>query len=147
MQHYLQTPSSYLPKYAAIHILNGPSSVAVTPGHLFVFTVPLGSVNSLRVYDESLTSMRVSWERVPGASGYVLKYRPINATVHIEEKEVRAGSHAHAYSAFPYPLYEACWQGPCQWFLTSRWQNARKLCFLLCCLGECVQKSDCWDPR
>lgn len=67
-------------------------------------------VESMTVYDEAMTSMRVRWEKVPGATGYLLRYNAINATVPTVEQEVRA--HAIPYSAFPYPLYEACWQGP-----------------------------------
>lgn len=114
--------------------------MAITPGIDFASAVPLAAVTTMFVYDESMTSMRVKWELVGGASGYMLKYQAINATVPTVEKEVRTGPRANAYSAFPYPLYEAHWQGPCQWFLTSRWQNARKAVLLLCCLGKCVQK-------
>lgn len=88
--------------------------MAVTPRPHFASVVPLDAVMHMIVYDEGMTSMRVKWELVKGASGYLLKYNAINATVHTDEKEVRTGTHASAYSAFPYPLYKACWQGPRQ---------------------------------
>lgn len=94
--------------------MNWLSSVAITPGFTFASAVPLDAVKSMTVYDEAMTSMRVRWELVTGASGYMLKYRAINGTVPDVEKEVRTGPHANAYSAFPHPLYEARWQGPCQ---------------------------------
>lgn len=75
--------------------------MAVTPGLHFASAVPLSAVKSMTVYDEGMTSMRVRWELVGGASGYMLKYSAINATVPTVEKEVRAGPHANAYSAFP----------------------------------------------
>lgn len=88
--------------------------MAVTRGLYFASAVPLSAVKSMTIYDEDMTSMRVRWEKVVGTSGYMLKYRAINATVPTVEKEVRTGPHENAYSVFPYPLYEAFWQGPCK---------------------------------
>lgn len=75
--------------------------MALIPGLHFASAVPLAAVESMRVYDEAITSMRVRWELVKGASGYLLKYIAINATVPTVEKEVRAKPCAKAYSAFP----------------------------------------------
>lgn len=41
------------------------------------------------VYDEQTTTMRVSWEKVEGATGYTLRYDAINATQPTAEQEVR----------------------------------------------------------
>ncbi|KAF7690441.1 hypothetical protein HF521_012245 [Silurus meridionalis] len=58
-------------------------------------TLPLDAVKSMTVYDEDITSMRVRWETVVGASGYMLKYSAINATVNTEEKEMRFGENVN----------------------------------------------------
>ncbi|XP_027896679.1 collagen alpha-1(XII) chain isoform X5 [Xiphophorus couchianus] len=52
-------------------------------------TLPLPGASNLKVYDETSSSMRVSWEAAAGASGYVLLYRSINASEPQEEQEVR----------------------------------------------------------
>ncbi|KAF5892201.1 collagen alpha-1(XII) chain-like isoform X3, partial [Clarias magur] len=52
-------------------------------------TLPLARVESMDVYDEAMTSMRVRWKVVPGATGYILKYDAVNATVPTVEKEIR----------------------------------------------------------
>nr|XP_057921467.1 collagen alpha-1(XII) chain isoform X1 [Doryrhamphus excisus] len=52
-------------------------------------TLPLPSVTSMNVYDETMSTMRVRWERVGGASGYIVLYRSINATEPQLDKEVR----------------------------------------------------------
>lgn len=54
------------------------------------FTVPLPAVTSMTVYDEAQTSMRVRWELVDGASGYLLNYNTINASVPSGKMEVSA---------------------------------------------------------
>ncbi|OXB61233.1 hypothetical protein ASZ78_006533, partial [Callipepla squamata] len=54
-------------------------------------TYPLSSVRNLNVYDIGSTSMRVRWEPVNGATGYLLTYEPVNATVPTTEKEMRVG--------------------------------------------------------
>lgn len=41
------------------------------------------------VYDEQTTTMRVRWEQVEGATGYILRYDAINATQPTVEQEVR----------------------------------------------------------
>lgn len=41
------------------------------------------------VYDEQTTTMRVRWEEVEGATGYILRYDAINATQPTVEQEVR----------------------------------------------------------
>ncbi|KAM9435215.1 collagen alpha-1(XII) chain isoform 2-T2 [Clarias gariepinus] len=51
-------------------------------------TLPLAMVESMTVYDEAMTSMRVRWEKVPGATGYLLRYNAINATVPTVEQEM-----------------------------------------------------------
>lgn len=54
------------------------------------FAVPLPAVTSMTVYDEARTSMRVRWELVDGASGYLLNYNTINASVPSGKMEVSA---------------------------------------------------------
>uniref|UniRef100_A0A8B9L6C9 Collagen, type XII, alpha 1b n=1 Tax=Astyanax mexicanus TaxID=7994 RepID=A0A8B9L6C9_ASTMX len=71
-------------------------------------TLPLPAVKRMTVYDEALTSMRVKWEKAAGATGYMLLYSAINATVPTVEKEVSDHEpRTYAYSAFPLLLYEA----------------------------------------
>ncbi|XP_031437444.1 collagen alpha-1(XII) chain isoform X2 [Clupea harengus] len=55
-------------------------------------TLPLPAVKTMTVYDETLTTMRVRWEVVSGASGYMLLYSALNATQPTTEKEVRVGA-------------------------------------------------------
>lgn len=57
--------------------------------YFFYLTVPISSVRNLNVYDIGSTSMRVRWEPLNGATGYLLTYEPANATVPTTEKEVR----------------------------------------------------------
>ncbi|XP_034555947.1 collagen alpha-1(XII) chain [Notolabrus celidotus] len=54
-------------------------------------TLPLPSPRNLNVYDESSTTMRVRWEEVGGATGYMLLYKSINASEPQQEREVRVG--------------------------------------------------------
>uniref|UniRef100_A0A3P9PB03 Collagen, type XII, alpha 1b n=1 Tax=Poecilia reticulata TaxID=8081 RepID=A0A3P9PB03_POERE len=44
-------------------------------------TLPLPPASNLKVYDETSSSMRVSWEAAAGASGYLLLYSSINVRV------------------------------------------------------------------
>ncbi|ROL43009.1 Collagen alpha-1(XII) chain [Anabarilius grahami] len=55
-------------------------------------TLPLPAVTSMTVYDEARTSMRVRWELVDGASGYLLNYNTINASVPSGKMEMRVGA-------------------------------------------------------
>ncbi|XP_051908747.1 collagen alpha-1(XII) chain-like isoform X2 [Hippocampus zosterae] len=52
-------------------------------------TLPLPAVSSINVYDETLSSMRVRWRPVDGASGYIVLYRSINGSEPQLDKEVR----------------------------------------------------------
>uniref|UniRef100_A0A8C1JSZ5 Collagen alpha-1(XII) chain n=1 Tax=Cyprinus carpio TaxID=7962 RepID=A0A8C1JSZ5_CYPCA len=52
-------------------------------------TLPLPAVTSMTVYDEAITSMRVRWELVSGASGYLLNYNTINASMPSGKIELR----------------------------------------------------------
>ncbi|KAK2855870.1 hypothetical protein Q5P01_004605 [Channa striata] len=54
-------------------------------------TLPLPAVTNMNVYDEAVTTMRVRWDEVDGATGYMLLYKPINATGPRLEKELRVG--------------------------------------------------------
>lgn len=50
--------------------------------------VPLSAVRRMDIYDRQVTTMRVKWERAPGATGYMLLYSAINATQPTTEQEV-----------------------------------------------------------
>ncbi|XP_066579143.1 collagen alpha-1(XII) chain isoform X2 [Amia ocellicauda] len=54
-------------------------------------TLPLAAVRKMNTYDVSPTTMRVRWEEASEASGYMLLYSPINATVPAGEKELKVG--------------------------------------------------------
>ncbi|KAL4624073.1 collagen alpha-1(XII) chain-like isoform X2 [Arapaima gigas] len=55
-------------------------------------TLSLPFVRMIKVYDEQPTTMRVRWEAVPGATGYLLQYNAINATVPFPQRELTVGS-------------------------------------------------------
>ena len=50
--------------------------------------MPVSSVRSMTIYDAQTTSLRVRWEKVQGATGYLLLYNAINATQPTSEQEV-----------------------------------------------------------
>uniref|UniRef100_A0AAX7UCA1 Collagen alpha-1(XII) chain n=1 Tax=Astatotilapia calliptera TaxID=8154 RepID=A0AAX7UCA1_ASTCA len=54
-------------------------------------TLPLSAVRRMEIYDQQVTTMRVRWERAPGATGYMLLYSAINATQPTTEQEIRVG--------------------------------------------------------
>uniref|UniRef100_A0A3Q4MGK4 Collagen alpha-1(XII) chain n=1 Tax=Neolamprologus brichardi TaxID=32507 RepID=A0A3Q4MGK4_NEOBR len=54
-------------------------------------TLPLYTVKNMNVYDETSVSMRVSWDGVVGATGYMLLYNSINASEPQLESELRVG--------------------------------------------------------
>lgn len=56
--------------------------------NIYNFTVTIPSVRNLNAYDITSTTMRVRWEPVNGATGYLLLYEPVNATIPTTEKEV-----------------------------------------------------------
>lgn len=51
--------------------------------------MPLSAVRRMDIYEEQTTTMRVRWEEVEGATGYMLLYSAINATQPTLEQEVR----------------------------------------------------------
>uniref|UniRef100_A0A3B3U400 Collagen type XII alpha 1 chain n=1 Tax=Poecilia latipinna TaxID=48699 RepID=A0A3B3U400_9TELE len=55
-------------------------------------TLPLSAVRRMNIYDEQTTTMRVRWEEVQGATGYMLLYSAINATQPSIEQELRVGA-------------------------------------------------------
>ncbi|XP_072221652.1 collagen alpha-1(XII) chain isoform X2 [Leuresthes tenuis] len=55
-------------------------------------TLPVSSVRSMTIYDAQTTSLRVRWEKVQGATGYLLLYNAINATQPTSEQEIRVGA-------------------------------------------------------
>ncbi|XP_034384020.1 collagen alpha-1(XII) chain-like [Cyclopterus lumpus] len=52
-------------------------------------TLPLSAVTNMNVFDETSSSMRVSWDPADGATGYMLLYRSTNATEPQLDNEVR----------------------------------------------------------
>ncbi|KAL0969281.1 hypothetical protein UPYG_G00224980 [Umbra pygmaea] len=54
-------------------------------------TLPISAVRKMNIYDERQTTMRVRWEEVVAATGYLLLYRPLNSTGPKVEKEMRVG--------------------------------------------------------
>ncbi|CAK6977127.1 collagen alpha-1(XII) chain isoform X7 [Scomber scombrus] len=58
-------------------------------------TLPLPAVNSMDVFDETMSTMKVRWVRVEKATGYMLRYKSVNASEPQLEKEVRAGADAN----------------------------------------------------
>ncbi|XP_078085516.1 collagen alpha-1(XII) chain-like isoform X2 [Mustelus asterias] len=54
-------------------------------------TLPIPAVRTLNVYDVTPTTMNVRWEPASGASGYMLLYAPINASIPTVEKELKVG--------------------------------------------------------
>ncbi|XP_049446985.1 collagen alpha-1(XII) chain isoform X1 [Epinephelus fuscoguttatus] len=54
-------------------------------------TLPLSVATNMIVYDETSSTMKVSWDEADGATGYMLLYKSINATEPQLEKEVRVG--------------------------------------------------------
>lgn len=56
--------------------------------NIYDFTVAIPSVRNLNTYDITSTTMRVRWEPLDGATGYLLLYDAVNATVPTAEKEV-----------------------------------------------------------
>ncbi|XP_075304930.1 collagen alpha-1(XII) chain isoform X4 [Odontesthes bonariensis] len=55
-------------------------------------TLPVSSVRSMTIYDAQTTSLRVRWEKVQAATGYLLLYSAINATQPTSEQEIRVGA-------------------------------------------------------
>uniref|UniRef100_A0A3Q4AFB8 Collagen alpha-1(XII) chain n=1 Tax=Mola mola TaxID=94237 RepID=A0A3Q4AFB8_MOLML len=71
-------------------------------------TLPLSAVRKMDIYDQQTTTMRVRWEEVDGATGYLLFYSPINATQPSLEQEIRVGgdtSDVQLVKLFPNTAY------------------------------------------
>ncbi|XP_068607999.1 collagen alpha-1(XII) chain [Brachionichthys hirsutus] len=54
-------------------------------------TLPIRAVRRMDIYDEQTSTMRVRWEEVEDATGYMLLYSAINATEPTIDEEVRVG--------------------------------------------------------
>ncbi|XP_029281105.1 LOW QUALITY PROTEIN: collagen alpha-1(XII) chain [Cottoperca gobio] len=54
-------------------------------------TLPLSAATNMIVYDETSSTMKVSWDEADGATGYMLLYKTMNATEPQLEMEVRVG--------------------------------------------------------
>ncbi|XP_073348827.1 collagen alpha-1(XII) chain [Pagrus major] len=54
-------------------------------------TLPLSGAKNMIVYDETYSTMMVKWEEAAGATGYMLRYKSINATEPQLEREERVG--------------------------------------------------------
>lgn len=72
---------------------------------VFVPSVPLYTVKNMNVYDETSVSMRVSWDGVVGATGYMLLYNSINAS----EPQLESEVHEHrGYSTLSLTMVWVC---------------------------------------
>lgn len=63
-----------------------------------VLSVALPGVKDIKVYDETPTTMKVTWDEVGGATGYMLLYRALNAGESEPEKEVKSSRHQQSVS-------------------------------------------------
>lgn len=72
-----------------IHSTGGPCYIKLFLC-VFVFSVPLSAAKNMIVYDETSSTMRVRWEEAAGATGYMLRYKSINATEPQVEGEVKS---------------------------------------------------------
>ncbi|XP_039638765.1 collagen alpha-1(XII) chain isoform X1 [Perca fluviatilis] len=54
-------------------------------------TLPLPACKNMEVFEETSSTMKVSWDEADGATGYMLLYKSINATEPQLENEVRVG--------------------------------------------------------
>eukprot|EP00062_Callorhinchus_milii_P020383 gi/632975970/ref/XP_007904530.1/ PREDICTED: collagen alpha-1(XII) chain isoform X1 [Callorhinchus milii] len=54
-------------------------------------TLSIPSVRNFNLFDVTSSSMRMRWDPVPDASGYLIQYAPINANVPVGQKEVKVG--------------------------------------------------------
>lgn len=63
-----------------------------------VLSVALPGVKDIKVYDETSTTMKVTWDEVGGATGYMLLYKALNAAESEPEKEVKSSRHQQAVS-------------------------------------------------
>lgn len=50
----------------------------------------LPGVKDIKVYDETPTTMKVTWDEVGGATGYMLLYKALDAAESEPEKEVKS---------------------------------------------------------
>lgn len=63
-----------------------------------VLSVALPGVKNIKVYDETSTTMKVTWEEVGGATGYMLLYKALTAAEPELEKEVKSSRHQQTVS-------------------------------------------------
>lgn len=56
---------------------------------MFVCSVPVLPVENLDVYDLTSSSMRVKWDGVTAATGYILLYRPVSEPLLEKEVDLR----------------------------------------------------------
>ncbi|XP_061699936.1 collagen alpha-1(XII) chain isoform X2 [Syngnathoides biaculeatus] len=55
-------------------------------------TLPLPGVRRMDIFDEQMTTMRVRWEAVPGATSYMILYNAMNATEPTDEQQINVRS-------------------------------------------------------
>ncbi|XP_056150871.1 collagen alpha-1(XII) chain isoform X2 [Lampris incognitus] len=55
-------------------------------------TLPLPTAKNMNVFDETLSTMKVRWEKAEGATGYILRYKAINDTAASVEQEMQVGA-------------------------------------------------------
>lgn len=62
---------------------------------VFLCSVPVPSVEVLDVYEQTSSSMRVKWDRVKAATGYILLFRPINEPQLEKEVDFQPADSSH----------------------------------------------------
>lgn len=58
-------------------------------------SVPVPPVENMDVYDQTSSSMKVKWDRVPGATGYILLFRPTHQPQLEKEVDVQLADSSH----------------------------------------------------
>lgn len=64
-----------------------------------VLSVALPGVKDIKVYDKTSTTMKVTWDEVGGATGYMLLYKALNTAEPELEKEVKSSRHRQTVSS------------------------------------------------
>lgn len=58
-------------------------------------SVPVPPVETMDVYDQTSSSMKVKWDSVPGATGYILLFRPSQQPQLEKEVDVPLADSSH----------------------------------------------------
>lgn len=58
-------------------------------------SVPVPQVENMDVYDQTSSSMKVKWDSVPAATGYILLFRPTHQPQLEKEVDVQLDDSSH----------------------------------------------------